>query len=82
MLALLLFCAAPPLDPLPAGALARLGTTRLNAGGFHVRFHPDGRRLVAGGWQRGSGLWDMATGRRVGEPLAKRAVLALHPGGR
>ncbi len=72
MLVLLLFAAAPPLDdPLPPGAVARLGSSFLD-GRYHAQdlaFRPDGKLIFAGG--RGVGVWD----------IEKKRLLALHPGG-
>jgi RNA polymerase sigma factor (sigma-70 family) len=51
-------------DPLPKGAVARLGTVELRHGpfGYGLQFTPDGKHLVSlgGGWIR---RWDLSTGR-------------------
>jgi WD40 repeat protein len=61
--------AAPPVHvgPLPAGAIARLGSPRFRAGGpiYSLAISSDGKRL-ASGTERDIQLWDTATGRRLG----------------
>src|SRR5947199_70946 len=54
-------------DPLPAGSLARLGTTRWRHGAeiTFVAFGPDGRTLITAGQDRTARVWDLATGREV-----------------
>jgi RNA polymerase sigma factor (sigma-70 family) len=54
-------------EPLPVGALFRLGSLRLR----HrmtlrsVAFTPDGKSLASGGWDRVISFWDPATGKEV-----------------
>src|ERR1700720_4941962 len=58
-------------DPLPPGAVARLGTVRLRhvvrdgSGAACVAFSPDGKTLVSGG-DVGLRAWDVATGKDLG----------------
>lgn len=60
--------AAPPLgptaDPLPPGALARLGSARLRHGGLvrAVGFSPDGALLASASHDRTVSLWEVPTG--------------------
>jgi RNA polymerase sigma factor (sigma-70 family) len=60
--------AAPgPADPLPAGAIARIGTTQLRPGGWFKRvfFTGDGKKLISVGVRGGSAIewWDPVSGR-------------------
>jgi RNA polymerase sigma factor (sigma-70 family) len=52
-------------DPLPPGAVARLGTIRLRHGGAITcfTFGPRGKYLASGGHDRTVAVWDAATGR-------------------
>jgi RNA polymerase sigma factor (sigma-70 family) len=54
-------------DPLPAGALARLGTTRLRHGQTVnvVRFMPDGKSLITVAQDGAVRRWDVATGKEL-----------------
>jgi RNA polymerase sigma factor (sigma-70 family) len=60
-------------DPLPDGAVTRLGTVRFNHGRFnhgadlnHLRFTPDGKTILSGGRSR-LRLWDAASGAETGQ---------------
>jgi hypothetical protein len=72
MTPLLLSCAllqpAPRLDaygdPLPEGALVRIGTTRLRPGGA-VAFSLDGSRLIVANHHTGIHVWDVTTGKQL-----------------
>src|SRR5262245_14693186 len=51
-------------DPLPKGAIARMGTTRLRHGGAveRVAWFPDGHRLASIGMDQTLRVWDVSRG--------------------
>lgn len=49
-------------DPLPRGALTRLGTVRYRHGGGGLSFLPDGRTVVSVSQNNGIALWNARTG--------------------
>jgi RNA polymerase sigma factor (sigma-70 family) len=57
--------AEPAVDPLPDGALVRLGTTRFSPGTLiqDIVYSPDGTILASTDRQGDLNLWDAATGR-------------------
>jgi WD40 repeat protein/beta-lactamase regulating signal transducer with metallopeptidase domain len=54
-------------DPLPDGALARLGTIRLRHGAdiTFVAFGPDGKTLITAGDDNTIRLWELASGKEI-----------------
>jgi WD40 repeat protein len=84
-------CAQPPArtdaagDPLPPGAVARLGTGRLRSTDaiLDLAFTPDGTRLAATSADGRVTVWDAATGRLLGRTDAGfGAAVAFGPDGR
>jgi WD40 repeat protein len=77
-------------DPLPPGAVARLGTVRLRHAGAEVTFSADGKHLIScGRFDREVRVWDATSGglvrrRRLTWPMPGDESpweLALSPGG-
>lgn len=62
-------------DPLPPGAIARLGTVRLRSGADCIAFSPDGKVLVSGD-NAGLLAWDAATGAPLGGFTDKGPAMA------
>jgi RNA polymerase sigma factor (sigma-70 family) len=54
-------------DPLPPGAMARLGTVRFRHAGWamSVAWSPDGKALVTASWDGTVRLWEAGTGREL-----------------
>jgi WD40 repeat protein len=66
-------------DPLPAHAVARLGTTRWRTvwSNGPLEYRPDGRLLAVGRAEDGVGLWDVASSRRLAYwPAARQFSLS------
>lgn len=66
-------------DPLPAGAVHRLGTVRMRLNGtiMAVAVSPDGKWVAMGGQDLKLGVWELATGKPVKLVELKRYVDSL-----
>src|SRR5262245_40602738 len=68
-------------DPLPPGAVARLGTTRLRHRGADVTFSKDGKHLISFGWDGEVRFWDADSGKLIRQKrLEPFGNVALSPG--
>src|SRR5260370_42592953 len=76
-------------DPLPVGAIARLGTLRFRHAGqvVAVVYSPDGKLLATAGYDETVRLWETAGGKEKfsfrlnGKPNYAPPVVALSPDG-
>src|SRR5205814_9909760 len=59
-------------DPLPPGAIARLGTVRFRPGGWlrYVAFTPDGKQIVSHNAGSDFNVWDTASDKELGRHTA------------
>lgn len=72
-------------DPLPPGALLRLGTVRLRQQGRSFAFSPDGKRIASLDFNGNIRIWDTSTGKercRLGEGVGNPERLAYSPDGK
>jgi WD40 repeat protein len=73
-------------DPLPAGAIARLGTMRLthNGGSNAIVFSPDGKTIASacGQGDKSVRLWDVVSGKLLWRIDLEAYSLAFSPDGR
>lgn len=73
-------------DPLPPGAIARLGTVRFRQGHpiNSLSFSPDGKTLVTGSNGAPIRFWDMASGREIRNlgPFTQDCFALLSPDGK
>src|ERR1043165_8551374 len=74
-------------DPLPPGAITRIGTIRLRHGNVvtALAFSPDGKVLASGGMDQRVRFWDVATGKELGADHAHQhdiTAIAYADGGK
>jgi uncharacterized protein with WD repeat len=63
-------------DPLPPGAIARIGTARNNVIINVIDFSPDGKTLASGSWDGKIHLWEVATGNILQEFKGHQAAIS------
>lgn len=66
-------------DPLPPGALARLGTIRLRHVSATVAFSPDGKTLISAGGDGTIRYWEPTTGKEIRRVRVQAADSHAHP---
>jgi RNA polymerase sigma factor (sigma-70 family) len=59
-------------DPLPPGAVARMGSVQLRHLRAHIAFTADGKTVISGGPDGRICFWDVATGRLLREKHVRR----------
>ena len=66
-------------DPLPPGAIARMGTVRFRHAGYvcSAAFSPDGRTIASGGHDKEIRLWDRGTGKEIGRLRGHQGIAVL-----
>lgn len=74
-------------DPLPEGAIARLGTVRMRHGHIisGLEFSGDGKSIIASDYYSGVHVWDVAEGKEVGRFFSNDYYchrLAISPDGK
>jgi len=63
-------------DPLPPGALARMGTVQLRHCYADIRFSTDGKTLISAGGDGVIGFWDVANGNLVEQKVLENLDLS------
>ena len=77
--------AAADDEPLPPGAVARLGSARLRQACTALAWAPDGKTFASAGTEGSVRVWDAATGKKVGEfktPYVYFSSIAFAPDGK
>lgn len=71
-------------DPLPPGALVRMGSMQMRHEGARIAFAPDSKTLISAGWDAKVRFWDLATGREARQWRIPQgtSVAGLSPNGK